>query len=259
MAGKPKMLSTLQKEIIEELKKSPDGLDIDQIRERVHFEGNQQHLDKRVRETYPFYILERSHVGRRFVYKYVGERPPGTWDYGVISKTLQAKIRDRDGRRCRMCGKTVDEDHIKTHVDHMIPREWGGETVEENLWTLCSSCNEGKKNYFASFDPELMERILHHKSPHRRIVSLLESKLGEWVDSDLIQFVANFQSYQEDWQKRLRDLRYTGLKIEQRSRKIEKRKKSFYRVMQMIELPEDITAFVQRFERERSARNRSAH
>jgi len=30
-------------------------------------------------------------------------------------------------------------------VDHKIPREWGGETVSENLEAICEDCNAGKK------------------------------------------------------------------------------------------------------------------
>ena len=106
------------------LKSHPKGLDIEEIRSLGAIDG-QQHLDRRLRDLDPMFIIERSRVGRRTVYRLVGERPEGDYDYGVISKTLRAKVLTRDGRRCRMCGKTVDEDHIKLHVDHKIPREWG--------------------------------------------------------------------------------------------------------------------------------------
>src|SRR5207237_3368332 len=122
-------------------KSAPAGLDIDQLRAVVSFSGTQQHFDKRIRETYPHFIIERTRQGRRTIYKFVGERPPGEWDYAVISKTLRAKILHRDGMRCQMCGRTVAEDGIKLHVDHKIPREWGGQTIEENLWTLDTACN----------------------------------------------------------------------------------------------------------------------
>ncbi|RKX24889.1 MAG: hypothetical protein DRP45_07160 [Candidatus Zixiibacteriota bacterium] len=35
-------------------------------------------------------------------------------------------------------------------VDHKIPWSKGGETIEENLQTLCSECNQGKSNLFSS-------------------------------------------------------------------------------------------------------------
>ena len=37
-------------------------------------------------------------------------------------------------------------DNIELHIDHIIPWSKGGETVLENLQTLCSDCNLGKSN-----------------------------------------------------------------------------------------------------------------
>lgn len=257
MPRKSKGLTVIHAGILEELKRAPDGLDIDEIRQRVHFRGNQQHLDKRVRELYPFHIIERTRQGRRFVYRYLEERTPGTWEYEKISKTLRARILHRDGERCRMCGRTVAQDLVRLHIDHKIPAHWGGLTIPENLWSLCSACNEGKKNYFASFNDDLMTEILGISCVHRRIAMLLHAKAPEWVDSDLIEFVANFNDYQDDWQKRLRELRYTGLEIPMKREKEEKRTKSFYKVTNWVELPDDIGAFVTAYEKERAMRNRT--
>ena len=33
---------------------------------------------------------------------------------------------------------------VELHIDHIYPWSKGGETVEENLQTLCSICNYGK-------------------------------------------------------------------------------------------------------------------
>lgn len=250
-------LTKIQKAILAALQSHPDGLDIEGIRENIGDYGTQQHLDRRVRTLDPLFIIERVKQGRSILYRLIGERPDGTWDYENISKTLRAKVLHRDGQRCRMCGRTVKEDDVRLHVDHKIPREWGGKTEEENLWSLCSVCNEGKKSYFASFEPDLMTKILAEQSVHNRIVALLKLKIGEWVDSDLLEFVANFESYQDDWQKRLREIRYTGLKIDHRNRKEVKRVKSFYRITELVPLPADITEFARQYERERAERNRS--
>jgi 5-methylcytosine-specific restriction endonuclease McrA len=32
------------------------------------------------------------------------------------------------------------------HVDHIKPWSHGGETIEDNLQTLCATCNLGKSN-----------------------------------------------------------------------------------------------------------------
>ncbi|MEI6175791.1 MAG: HNH endonuclease signature motif containing protein [Verrucomicrobiota bacterium] len=257
MASKPKKTITgVPLIILEILQKHPEGLNIEQIREIGKFEG-QQHLDRRVRDLDPHFIIERTRSGTHTIYRLNGERPEGDYDYDVISKNLRAKILTRDGRRCRMCGKTIDEDFVKLHIDHKIPREWGGLTVEENLWSLCSGCNEGKKNYFASFDPELMNSVLGHASVHRRIAEILRLKLGKWVDCDLIEFVANFDDYQADWNKRLRELRYFDFQIESKNQKIGKRTLSYYRLNNWPEnQPADLTAAARAFERKRASTNK---
>jgi hypothetical protein len=241
--------------ILEILQKHPEGLDIEQIREIGKIKG-QQHLDKRVRDLYPFYEITRTQQGRKTIYRLIRELPAGEYDFSTISKTLRAKILHRDGRRCRMCGKTVDQDGIRLHVDHKIPREWGGSSDEENLWALCSSCNEGKKDYFSSFDAGLMQGILKHESVHRRLVEMLKAKTGEWVDCDLLEFVANFEDYQTDWRKRLRELRYFGLKIPKKIAKQGKRTLSFYKLTNWVSLPNDLSEAARRFEVERAKRNK---
>jgi HNH endonuclease len=253
----PSHLTHLQQQILDALIAHPEGLDIFQLRELVGSTGPQEHFNRRLRGIYAHYIIERVRDGKRFIYKYVGPRPEGSLDDVAISNTLRAKILHIYGERCQMCGRTVVEDHVKLHIDHKIPREWGGKTVEENLWPLCTECNQGKKNYFATFDPELMTKVLHEDSVHLRIALLLKEKIGEWVDSDLLRFVANFKTYQEDWQKRLRELRYTGLEIEHRNRKVGRRVKSYYRITNWVELPADVTAFAREYERNRAAKNRA--
>jgi hypothetical protein len=251
-------LSASSLTILELLKQHREGLDIKQIRELGGFGNKQQHLDRRLRNLDPLFVIERLKVGERTVYRYVGQRPEGEWGYEKVSKKLRAKILTRDGRRCRMCGKTFDQDNIKLHVYHKIPENWGGTTVEENLWALCSVCNEGKLNYFASFDADLLRGILLHESVHKRIAELLRHRIGEWVDSDFLEFVANFESYQEDWQKRLRELRYFGLVITTRRRKFGRRMLSEYMITNWVELPDDPSQAAQQFERDRAARNQAA-
>lgn len=58
---------------------------------------------------------------------------------------LSAKIIKRDHYKCRLCGASPATDpKVKLHIDHIIPWLKGGETVEENLQTLCMECNLGK-------------------------------------------------------------------------------------------------------------------
>ena len=46
-----------------------------------------------------------------------------------------------------MCGYGID-DGRKLQVDHKTPVDLGGTNDEDNLWTTCSDCNQGKKNLF---------------------------------------------------------------------------------------------------------------
>jgi len=57
-----------------------------------------------------------------------------------ISEELRNKVFDRDGRKCRFCGATED-----LCLDHKFPFSKGGKTEENNLQTLCRSCNLKKR------------------------------------------------------------------------------------------------------------------
>ncbi len=64
-----------------------------------------------------------------------------------VNWRLRAKVLIRDACICKMCGDSPakNPDAI-LHVDHIIPWSKGGETVEENLQTLCATCNIGKSD-----------------------------------------------------------------------------------------------------------------
>lgn len=58
---------------------------------------------------------------------------------------LRWRVANRDGFRCRHCGKSpATKPGVVLHIDHVIPWSKGGETVLENLQTLCAECNIGK-------------------------------------------------------------------------------------------------------------------
>ena len=57
----------------------------------------------------------------------------------------------RDNFKCRKCGNPPAKiPNIILEVDHITPWSKGGETVEENLQTLCNECNQGKSNLFST-------------------------------------------------------------------------------------------------------------
>ncbi len=64
-----------------------------------------------------------------------------------INWRLRFLVMRRDNFKCKSCGRSPATDpSIVLHVDHI--RAWtnGGETVLENLQTLCSKCNIGKND-----------------------------------------------------------------------------------------------------------------
>ena len=56
------------------------------------------------------------------------------------------EILKRDGYKCVICGKGK-KDGVELHVDHIKPKDFGGEAKIENGQTLCAQHNFMKKNY----------------------------------------------------------------------------------------------------------------
>jgi len=124
------------------------------------------------------------------------------------------------------------------------------------LWAVCEDCNAGKKAFFSSMDPEIMKRVTAHQSVHVRIGELLKAVgVRKRTPSSLLEVVAD----QDDWQKRLRELRYPviGWKIDTHLYKVPSGKKqSDYVVISYKSWPEDPTETIRRFEKERERKNR---
>lgn len=58
---------------------------------------------------------------------------------------LRAQVFIRDNCICQMCGASPAKDpSVQLHADHIVPWSKGGETLLDNLQTLCEKCNIGK-------------------------------------------------------------------------------------------------------------------
>ncbi len=235
------------------------GLNIHEIRERLGGSaaiGDQQHLDKRIRELRDYYHVPRRKVDDRYVYVYEGERLTPVADDGKITPRLRAEVLHRAHQRCQMCGRTVEGDNVKLQVDHKIPRTWGGATVSENLWALCEPCNQGKRDYFSSFNDAEMQAIMAKESVYERIAETLRLHAPEPTPSWLLEFVANFDDFQEDWQKRLRELRYLGMVIPATVRRLPSGKRqAAYTLEKWVELPPNHKFLIKEHERLTKAAN----
>jgi hypothetical protein len=63
------------------------------------------------------------------------------------SLRLRFKVLKRDNFTCKQCGASPAKNtSVELHIDHIVPWSKGGETIIENLQTLCQKCNLGKSN-----------------------------------------------------------------------------------------------------------------
>lgn len=63
------------------------------------------------------------------------------------SLRLRFRVLKGDNFCCRACGASPAlKPGLSLHVDHIKPWSGGGETIEDNLQTLCQTCNLGKSN-----------------------------------------------------------------------------------------------------------------
>ena len=64
---------------------------------------------------------------------------------------LRFRVLHRDRFKCVLCGDHPARNaECVLHVDHVTPWSKGGKTSEENLRTLCATCNVGRGNRFAN-------------------------------------------------------------------------------------------------------------
>lgn len=59
---------------------------------------------------------------------------------GKVSNKMRFAIYERDGYRCRICGRKTND----LEIDHIIPIAKGGKSTYDNLQTLCHRCNYNK-------------------------------------------------------------------------------------------------------------------
>lgn len=65
-------------------------------------------------------------------------------DAKSISGSVRYDTLARAKSRCAACG--IARSRAVFHVDHIVPRSLGGQTIPENLQALCSQCNLEKNN-----------------------------------------------------------------------------------------------------------------
>lgn len=64
-----------------------------------------------------------------------------------VNTRMRFLVMKRDNFKCCMCGASPAKDpSVELHIDHIVPWSKGGESVMDNLQTLCSKCNLGKSD-----------------------------------------------------------------------------------------------------------------
>lgn len=224
-----------------------------EIRDALPQLGSQEQLDRRRRELNRYFLIERPRGGVETRYRLVRPkaRSPEA-DMGISERDRAAVLRHG---RCAMCGRTPLDHGVVLQVDHRLPKDWGGTDELENLQPLCEECNRGKKNFYASYAAyaEQIKAAATHASVHMRIGELLKAFGGEPVRSDILELVASLPGdYQEDWQKRLRELRVLDWEIKPSRRRENGRVRAYYQLVRSQPWPKgNIRQEITRLERSR--------
>lgn len=216
----------------------------------------QEHIDRRLRELrrhFDIPAVPQAGGSPRYELRGWSSTPVPTDELPISGRTRAQVLAPQ---RCAQCGRTPLQDEVRLVVDHKIPRSWGGGNEIENLQPLCEDCNGGKRDYFQSHDAhaDKIRQAINFAEPQKRIGELLMAFNGEWVRTDLLGIVASAQEFQEDWQRRLRDLRFLGWVIEVQRRGNEgARVWTYYRLRCSQAWPDDIRAALTAEERRRRA------
>jgi 5-methylcytosine-specific restriction endonuclease McrA len=257
----------IHERIVAVMQRFPSGITGGQIRQELGLRPEDQtHLDRRKRELKKWFVIETNLAAQILdgktrkvaLYRYVS-RKTHVEDEGQVSQWLRAQVIHAAHGQCQMCGQTIEKHGVTLVVDHKKPRDWGGSNGRDNLWAICEPCNAGKKAFFSSIkaDPAMMKRVMANRSVHVRIGELLKAVgVGNQTQSYLLEIVAD----QADWQKRLRELRYPviGWDIETKTYKgASGRKRADYILRSFRKWPDNPTALIREFEKERERRNKS--
>jgi hypothetical protein len=89
-----------------------------------------------------------------------------------MDRALRNLVRSRADGRCEYCSIAETADPFYTfHVEHIIARQHGGETVAENLALACHHCNWHKGPNLAGIDPQTAT-----------LVALFHPRRDQWAD-----------------------------------------------------------------------------
>lgn len=71
-----------------------------------------------------------------------------------MDPSVRRLVRDRANRRCEYCGLAEIHVYIPHHIDHIRPKQHGGDDSPANLALACQGCNLKKGANLAGIDSE---------------------------------------------------------------------------------------------------------
>jgi Homing endonuclease associated repeat/HNH endonuclease len=99
------------------------------------------------RKALAHFLAHQKQLGKTTTSAISVELPPRHKTPREVRAKLRYQVLNRDHFKCRFCGRSPATDPtVQLCIDHKHPWSLGGETVVENLQTLCDQCNAGKSN-----------------------------------------------------------------------------------------------------------------
>lgn len=80
-----------------------------------------------------------------------------------MTAALRRMARGRAGGHCEYCRLPQESSMLPFHIEHIVPRQHGGVTSEDNLALACPHCNLHKGPNLTGIDPDSGEicRLFH--------------------------------------------------------------------------------------------------
>lgn len=76
-----------------------------------------------------------------------------------IPSELRRLVREDGGHRCGYCRISEFVSATELVIDHIVPESAGGPTIRENLWLVCTRCNQFKGDRIDAPDPQTGENV----------------------------------------------------------------------------------------------------
>ena len=83
-----------------------------------------------------------------------------------MDPALRLLVRARADDRCEYCGLPQDLSELRFHVEHIVPRQHGGDDDPNNLALACPDCNLRKGPNLSAIDPE-SQQVVRLFNPRR--------------------------------------------------------------------------------------------